>query len=145
MPQAEARAPRCPPRIPHSPHAPQGSRQSLAWAHSPQPCRGQRPSSYERGARPHRLLTDPEVQVFGTSALGSFDVPTAYYGTGPIRLRLPRPGWGNNTSGGHHRHVHHSLPRQPGLLRAASCTLAGEGLNAAVKDCKCSHTPVLPY
>lgn len=77
----------------HAPHRGPGSplpfmcpraQQSLAWAHSPWQCWGQQLSSHEWGAWPRRLLADPEVQVIGTSTLGRFDVPTAYYSTGPI-------------------------------------------------------------
>lgn len=85
MPQAELQAPCFPPCTPHRPLASQ-TQQNLVWADSPQQCWGQQPSSPERKAWPCCLLTDPEVQVFGTSALGGFDTPTAYYGTGSIRF-----------------------------------------------------------
>lgn len=60
------------------------ARVSMTQTDSPQQCWGQQPSSLEREAWPCCLLTDPEVQVIGTSALGRFDAPTAYYGTGSI-------------------------------------------------------------
>lgn len=85
MPQAELQAPCFPPGTPHGARAPQ-TQQDMAWADSPQQCWGQQPSSLEGEAWPCCLLTDPEVQVIGTSALGRFDTPTAYYGTGSIRF-----------------------------------------------------------
>lgn len=78
MPQTELQAPCFPPGTPHRAHV------SLTQQDSPQQCWGQQPSSLEREAWPCCLLTDPEVQITGTSALGRFDAPTAYYGAGSI-------------------------------------------------------------
>lgn len=78
MPQAELQSPCFPPGTSHRAHV------FLTQQDSPQQCWGQQPSSLEREAWPCCLLTDPEVQVIGTRALGGFDAPTAYNGTGSI-------------------------------------------------------------
>lgn len=77
-------------------HVPELGRLRLS---SVQCCRGQWPLSLEKGVQPCRLLTDPEVQVIQTFMWCWFDVPTAYYGTGPVQLLVPWPVWKNTTSG----------------------------------------------
>lgn len=77
-------------------HTPELGRLRLS---SVQCCQGQWPLSLEKGAQPCRLLTDLEVQVIQTFMWRWFDVPTAYYGTGPVQLLVPWPVWKNTTSG----------------------------------------------